>query len=389
MKPNLAHGFGTDHPTAQRIVNWLRDDALPLWSSEAGWDQTHGGCVESLDLSGAANLEVNKRVRVQARQLYVYSHAQLLGFDGADTETDRILTYLLSHASDHARGGWVHLLSPDGTVADARRDMYDQAFVLHGLAWAVRATGNDQIKEHIDATLMFVDAQLRHNSQGGYVESDLQELPRRQNPHMHWLEALLALYEATGDDHLIGRADSIVDLFRTFFFDNATGTLGEYFQDDWQVVPGPEGQVVEPGHHFEWVWLLHKYRRLGGRHSVKEHAKRLYDFACARGLDPKTGFAVDEVNRAGRVVRASRRCWPQTEALKAHITAARWWDAETSDKVEGLVAGLFDTYLNVTPPGGWQDQFDESGAPMATSMPASSLYHLMLAFAETLDFCDS
>ena len=386
MTAYLSKNFEPTDPHSQRMVTWLRDHALPLWQGQAGWDATHGGCVESLGLTGAPNLEANKRVRVQARQLYVFAHAALLGFDGADKHTVTIASYLQSKARDHGRGGWVHLLAPDGVVVDARRDMYDQAFVLHGLAWALRVTQDDGLKNHIHPTLTFVDEELRHPAFGGFVESDLRELPRRQNPHMHWLEALLALYEAMGDDQLIAQADNIVDLFRTHFFDEDTHTLGEYFAEDWRVADGPSGQVVEPGHHFEWVWLLHKYARLGGRHKTKAHAQALYDFACTHALTEEAGFAVDEVDRSGCVVRGTRRLWPQTEALKAHITASRWWGAEVGDHVARVTEGLFDTYLNVAPTGGWQDQFDEKGAPLAKTIPASSFYHLMLGFAESLDF---
>ncbi len=372
-----------------RIVPWLTDAALPLWSAPTGWDGTHGGCVESLSLSGAPNLDLNKRVRVQARQLYVFAHAHLLGYAAASDQLEPILDYLVSRAHNHARGGWVHLLAPDGAVVDARRDMYDQAFVLHGLAWAQAALGDEAVAGHIRATLSFVDSDLRHGPESGYHESDLRSLPRRQNPHMHWLEALLALYDVTGDDGVMARADAIVTLFHRHFFDAETHTLGEYFTEDWQRASGADGDIVEPGHHFEWVWLLHKYERLGGRHPVKQHARALYDFARAHGVDPAAGFAVDELNRSGQVVRSSRRCWPQTEALKAHITAARWWGADTVDQVAQLVDGLFDSYLDVSPAGGWQDQFDAQGRPMADAMPASTLYHLFLAFAETLDFCES
>ncbi len=386
MTAYLSADFQTAHPLSGRAIVWLRDHALPLWQSDAGWDAVHGGCVESLDLTGAPNLEANKRVRVQARQLYVFAHAALLGAEGAADHTVKIADFLHQKARDHGRGGWVHLLSPDGIVVDARRDMYDQAFVLHGLAWALRATQDDRLKQFILPTLTFVDEELRHPAYGGFVESDLRELPRRQNPHMHWLEALLALFETTGDDQLIAQADAIIELFRTRFFDEKTKTLGEYFAEDWHVADGAAGQVVEPGHHFEWVWLLHKYSRLGGKHKMKAHAQALYDFACSHALTGEAGFAVDELDRSGSVMRGTRRLWPQTEAIKAHITASRWWGADTGEYIARVTEGLFDTYFNVDPTGGWQDQFDETGAPLAKSMPASSFYHLMLGFAESLDF---
>ena len=42
------------------------------------------------------------------------------------------------------------------------------------------------------------------------------------------------------------------------------GALGEYFEEDWTPLRGPVGSVVEPGHQFEWAWVLGEYARLSG-----------------------------------------------------------------------------------------------------------------------------
>ena len=85
------------------------------------------------------------------------------------------------------------------------------------------------------------------------------KLPRRQNPHMHLLEALLALHVATGEKNWLRRAGALVDLFKRRFVDPQTGALIEFFAEDWSAAPGDEGRLREPGHQFEWVWLLFEY----------------------------------------------------------------------------------------------------------------------------------
>src|SRR2546430_13023820 len=47
------------------------------------------------------------------------------------------------------------------------------------------------------------------------------KLPRRQNPHMHLLEALLALHVATGEKNWLRRAGALVDLFKRRFADRS------------------------------------------------------------------------------------------------------------------------------------------------------------------------
>jgi N-acylglucosamine 2-epimerase/mannose-6-phosphate isomerase len=45
---------------------------------------------------------------------------------------------------------------------------------------------------------------------------------------------------------------------------------------------------------------------------------------------------------------------------------------------------LLERYLAHTPHGTWVDAFDAGGAPTAEFIPASTLYHVFLAFAELL-----
>jgi len=55
------------------LLQDLKHDALPLWE-EYGVDKA-GGFYETLNYDGSPDLTVKRRVRVQARQCYVYSLA--------------------------------------------------------------------------------------------------------------------------------------------------------------------------------------------------------------------------------------------------------------------------------------------------------------------------
>ena len=46
-------------------------------------------------------------------------------------------------------------------------------------------------REWADKTLTFLDAELS-DGKGGYFENDQKTQPRRANPHLHFLEAVLA-----------------------------------------------------------------------------------------------------------------------------------------------------------------------------------------------------
>jgi len=386
--------------TKQKIENWMFEQALPHWHAH-GVDRAHGGFVERLALSGVPDDVDFKRIRVQARQIYVFSHASLIDLNPArqarwQDAAAQGFDFLTQNYWQGPARGWAKTVTPEGALLDMAADSYDQAFVLFASAWHYRASGDRRALEIVKQTLDFFDQYLVCATHGGYFEglSDTGELlrgpPRLQNPHMHMLEAMLALHQATGDAAYLKRGAHLFELFRTRFFDMDTRSLGEYFTREWQPVEGPQGQIVEPGHHFEWSWILHNFAKLAGDASAHDVAHLVFEFAHTHGINADSNLTYDEIDRSGKILRASHRLWPQTEALKAFVaTAEHGPDAEAREaagqRIAPAVDAIFDNYF-FPGTGIWNDQIDATGKKVSEFVPATSLYHLFLAFAETLRF---
>lgn len=376
---------------ASRIRNWLAQEALPLWS-QAGLDREAGGFVEKLTLEGQPILDVPKRTRVQARQIYVYSHAHLLGWEPAGDgpaalEAATAGFEFLTRQFWGEDGGFVFSVQRNGAHADTRIESYEQAFAMFAFAWYFRATGDETAAEWAERTLAALDDTLGDLEHGGYFENPSHDLPRRQNPHMHLLEALLAWHQATGEDIWLRRAQDVIALFRSRFFDAETGTLGEFFDAEWGRAEGTMGNIIEPGHHFEWTWLLYKYAQASGDDVTRE-AYALYRFAETHGVDrnpgPASGVAFDSVLRHGTSLDENKRLWVQTEAIKAQVARMEFAnDDEAAMRLEELLERMFELYFAVGD-GNWQDHLDVNGKPIAETAPASSFYHVFLALTEVL-----
>ncbi len=378
------------------LEGWLRQTVLPFWASE-GFDSASGAFVEKLDLSAKVSEEDYTRVRVQARQIYVYAHAQVLGlFPDGLAPARSALDFLIDNAWDNENGGWFHRLKRDGSPLDRSKDCYDHAFMLLALAWLYRAGGESEVLERAKQTIVFLDGALAVERDGvfdGYADHAVAlgapwPLPRRQNPHMHLFEALLALYEASGDRDWLDRAGRILGLFRLRFFSPETGQLVEFFDAGWQESPVEGAFVREPGHHFEWVWLLHRYGELADDDTVLPEMEKLFAWGWKHGIDRReSGIfgAYDEVDPAGRVLKGgSKRLWPQTEALKACLALLeRSGDPTAAAGIDPLLQSMFTRFVSLDH-ALWQDQLDGAGKVIAPGIPASSLYHLFLAVAETL-----
>jgi mannose-6-phosphate isomerase len=276
--------------------------------------------------------------------------------------------------------GWVHSLAPDGSIANPMRDGYAHAFVLLGLAWYHRLTGDAQAVSLIDETIAYLDEHAA-SSHGGYLDAvPPPDSIRRQNPHMHLFEAYLALYKAVGKSSYLARGAELFGVFATGFFQPTAGWLCEYMTEDLDPLPPPEGHIVEPGHHYEWIWLLRCFEKCSGKR-VETFCSPLYEHANRYGWDAQ-GYIVDEVDPLGRVLKGSRRSWPHTEAAKANIVEGESGRDGCDERAARAFARLSDTFLGRPFPGGWIDRIDADGKSMAPFVPASTLYHVFCATAE-------
>jgi len=367
---------------------WLIGHVCPYWLARV--HDPAGGFFETLGADGLAVHEPRRTTLVQARLTYVFGHAYVLSADDTFRRAAEHGLAFLVRALRGDDGGFLRAAAVDGSVLDETRDAYDQAFVLFALAWAYRATGDAGTIQLADATWNAMQRQLFDRQYGGFQEQyapnqlDLK-LPRRQNPHMHLLEALLALYAATAEKNWLRRAMALVDLFKARFLDPATGALIEFFGPDWSPAPGAEGRLREPGHHFEWVWLLFEYSRVTGDATIIAFAKRLFAFGSTFGIERDAampGAVFDGVDADGALVADTKLFWPQTEYIKACVTRAEWLkDGAARTAISAHLALIARHFMR--PDGAtWHNQLARDGTPLSSGTPARVLYHLFMAVAE-------
>ncbi|UCE84884.1 MAG: AGE family epimerase/isomerase [Deltaproteobacteria bacterium] len=365
----------------------LLEGFLPLWR-DRGVDRARGGFHNRLDARLAPGPDDSKRLVVHARLVYAFSQAARLGAPDWARDTARHgLAFLREKFRDARHGGYFHRTDLAGAPLDRRKDLYDHAFVLFALAHHARASGDGEALREAATVLDLLEAHL--SAPEGFFEAATEQwkpvaATRRQNPHMHLLEACLALAEAGGGARYIELARRLFELLRRRFVDAARGCLLEFFADDLRPHPGPEGRIVEPGHHFEWVWLLHQHARVSGDDAAPGLAERLFAFGQRYGVDPEFGGVYDQIDPDGSVLRDTKRLWPQTEYVKALAARA---EADPSplrfDALRAALAGLLDRYASREHPG-FHEETARDGALRSAYMPATSVYHVTFALCEAL-----
>lgn len=354
---------------AKAFDSWMRMAALPLWATTgvAG----DGAFHEAIDAQGRPVGDF-RRARVQTRQAWVYSVAGMAGWNGPWSRLVKESLDRFEVTNRRRDGLYRTRVSPAGEVLDETASLYDQAFAL--LAWAAAAEAGVDRETQVARAHALRNALETLSLPGGGWREDGGH-PFQANAHMHLLEACLAWEALEPGGAWAGMADSIVGLARRAFIDPEGGFLREFFDAEWRPAPGEEGRLVEPGHQFEWAWLLTRWGRARGDDWATEAARRLYD-AGLRGVSASRGVAIDELDDQLAVRSARARLWPQTERLKAALIMG---DERPADHASQALRGL-QAYLE--PTGLWRDKQEPDGRFVEEPAPASSLYHIAAAWLQ-------
>lgn len=361
------------------LKNWLLDDAYRVWWRH-GVDQVRGGFHERLNLDGSATQEP-RRARLHPRQIYAFSIADEIGWSGPwQQAVQHGLDFFMAHYRRPDRL-YRTLVAPDGTTRSDTALLYDQAFALLGLASAYDALDAEELRE----SARDLHDQLRRqlsNPLAGFEESSPRILPLSANSHMHLFEASLAWMELDHDPRWRALAEEILELALTRFIDSGPGFVREFFDADWHALAGMEGHLVEPGHQFEWAWLLLRWADRVRDERARRAGLRLIEMGNNYGVDRERGVAITSILADRGVRDPLARLWPQTERIKAACIAAeithepRYWEM-AADAARGLMK-----YLDTPLRGLWRDKMHPDGTFVDEPAPASSFYHIVCAIAE-------
>ena len=358
------------------LVTWLVDCAYPLWS-RSGIDHRNGGFIETLSQNGTG-MPHPRRARIHPRQIYSFALAGAFGWRGDVAGiVGRGMHYFITHYQ-RADGLFRTLAGVDGTPLDDTAVLYDQSFALLGYAAAARAL--DALEEYETRA-----CSLRRAIESGlagdgsaFRSNDVTDGQRDSNPHMHLLEACLAWAEIGNDPAWKEWARSLSSLALTRFIRKDSGAVGESFTPDWQPAADLSGRIIEPGHQFEWAWLLLRSDHLHA-HDLRPTALRLIAIGERSGVHNQV--AINALLDDFSVHDANARFWPQTERLKAALLAAQITGDDRYWEMAAAAARSFLPYLKTPVPGLWFDVQLPNGDLVDSPAPASTLYHVVGAIA--------
>jgi mannose-6-phosphate isomerase len=348
------------------VQQHFEDVIVPLWQGP-GWNADMALPYEALDAEHRPLPPQRYRAMACARQLYLFS--SLIGqVPQAEERAAALFRSLQRHFHDAEHGGWFYSIDPQGAPLDQRKDLYTHAFILFACAHYWDKVREPLVESVLNAAL---EVMARRFAMGdGLYEASLNRdwsslnSGPLQNPLMHLAEAFLATLSVREDAAVQSALVELCTAMQERFIDPQHAVLMEKplgAVDNW----------FEPGHQFEWYFLLQSSPLLRGS-KLHTSLERAFALTEQRGVDQQTGAVRAMLQLNDRPRDATQRIWAQAEYLRA-LTLRPGSEAS----VERQLQALQQRFLHA---GGWYECRDEQGQVSRKDMPSTTPYHLATCY---------
>ncbi len=346
------------------VQDHFRQVIVPLWQGP-GWNAEMALPYEALDAEHRPLPPQRYRAMACARQLYLFS--SLIGdtaFPTAGERASALFRSLQRHFHDAEHGGWFYSIDPQGKPLDTRKDLYTHAFILFACAHYWAKVREPLVESVLNAALEVIAVRFA-NGDGLYeasLDRDWSPLGSGplQNPLMHLAEAFLATLSVREDAVTQGALLALAAAMQQRFIDRKHGVMLEKplgAVDNW----------FEPGHQFEWLFLLESSPLLRGT-ALHGSLDRAFAFAEQSGVDPQSGAVSGMLDTYGRLRDGTQRIWAQAEYLRALTLRV-----DNSARLQRQLQALQQHFMHK---GGWYECLDATGVVSRKDMPSTTPYHL-------------
>lgn len=366
---------------AVHFRNQLAEKALPYWY-DTGVDTNQGGYVLADDGKGNRNPK-EKQLVTQARMLWTFAHVHRKGFSDGRHDYLRAAQhgyrFLLDHFRDKEHGGYFWKTDLAGKPTNHRKLLYGEAFVIYAFVEYYRASGNPEAL--VEAMNLFdvIQSHTYDSQNGGWFEHHTREwkliskpesgaeveVPglKSANAHLHLMEALAELYQATGDANVRKALEESLRINTTHFYPKDAGKSAFHRNPDWSAVTDAKSAGVSYGHNVEFAWLMLRAEQVLARPASWNHFHAHIKHTLRHGFDFEHGGVYDRGFDDQPATRLDKIWWVQAEMLAAFADSFRDNPRSSYSRAMSLLLKFIVNHQVDPADGIWFDTVTPDGKP--------------------------
>ncbi|MCP5525181.1 MAG: AGE family epimerase/isomerase, partial [Verrucomicrobiales bacterium] len=323
----------------------------------------------------------------QARMVWGFSVAHEQGWSSARRDylkaAEHGYRFLLAKFRDADRGGYVWSTDLDGNLLNDRKNLYGMSFVVYAFVEYFRAGGEQPALDHALELYRAIQDHCHDAVHGGWGEHytrDWQlvtaqddqvvvELAGKKsaNSHLHWMEALSELYEATRDPGVRRSLEEALEINRTWFYPMDAARAAFHREFNWARATGPRSEGLSYGHNVEFAWLMVRAERVLGREPSWAHFEAHLDHALKCGFDHERGGIFYTGAGNDPATNRDKVWWSQSEWVAALTDALRHEENPAYRMALSKTLEFLDRHQIDPADGIWYDTVAEDGSPKRPS----------------------
>lgn len=331
-----AYGAEPLEEVAVAMKQDLVERVMPYWY-DTTMDRTRGGYVLSDDAVRAVEPAKEKMIVTQARMVWGFAHAYRKGFGRLSRDYLKAARhgyeFLVKRFLDTQHGGYYWKTDLEGNPTNDRKYLYGESFVIYAFVEYARASRQREPIVRAMDLYRAVQKHCRNEANGGWLEHAerdwtpiLTQDPRIEvevagyrsaNAHLHWMEALSELYEATGDLGVKASLEEALKINATWFYPPEGGKASFHRQPDWSPVLDARSTGVSYGHNVEFAWLMVRAEEVLGRAPSWAHFDSIMAHALQYGFDHQWGGLYNRGFGDQPATDTDKVWWSQAEMLAA------------------------------------------------------------------------
>ncbi len=390
---------------ARDFKQQLTQKILPYWYDTAQ-DQARGGYLLADDLKGRGTA-TDKQLVTQSRMVWGFSHAHLKGFSDANRNylkaAEQGYRFLTNHFLDKDHGGYYWKADLAGKPVTDCKFLYGESFVVYAFVEYYRASGDQEALRRAMDLYHDIETHLHDPANGGWIEHterDWRPLklddPRNEveivgfksaNSHLHWMEALTELSDATHNLDVKKSLAEAVNLNKTWFYPQDAGKSCFHRQPDWKPVTDPKSAGLSYGHNVEFAWLMVRAEQVLGPAPSWEHFYAHLDHALKYGYDYEHGGLYHRGVDNQPATDTNKVWWVEAEMMAALTDALKHRDNPAyREALKKLIAFVL-TYQIDPRDDIWLDTVTADGKPKAAGKAHNwkANYHDVRAIVKFVD----